>query len=65
MKLITFGHEERKLAAVQPVSPQAPAKDTPLSKALTAAVILGAVVSVAKSSTTPVKGGIEVTRIGY
>jgi hypothetical protein len=68
MNWITFGNDQHEAAkAVVTPAPAAPAKreDPAWSKALTAAVVFGGLIVAAKSTSAPIKGGIEITRMGY
>ncbi len=65
MKWITFGHEEHKEAASLAPVTTTKREDPAWSKALTAAVVVGGLIVTLKSNSAPIKGGIEITRMGY
>lgn len=61
MKLVTFGCSKEELSHMSgDLEPSG--ADSPLSKALTAAVLVGSAVIMARN-TSPPRGGIELTNI--
>jgi hypothetical protein len=69
MPWITFGNDQHETAKAvvtpTPATPVAKREDPAWSKALTAAVVFGGLIVAAKSTSVPIKGGIEVTRVAY